>query len=159
MVLGSGLLTLKRIVFIIMVVAATFQYLLLVVVPHHHHGGIACMMEDICACDGYAGDEHSDHTSHHHASDDTDHSECVGETKFVLSSVDDGIKCNFTTCDHHRYHSHFLCALHLFAGFLSNEAEATTSAKPFWDDYLASHYKSIEVSQSQGLRAPPFTIS
>jgi hypothetical protein len=141
------------------VVVATFQYLLLVVVPHHHHRGIACMMEDICACEGNADDEEHEHTPHHHSSDDAGHSGCAGETEFVLSPSEEGIKGYFTTCDHHHDHAHFLCVLHLFAGFLSNEAEATTSVKPFWDDYLVSHYKSIEVSQSQGLRAPPFFIS
>lgn len=40
--------------------------LLLSLFPHHHHeGGAVCVVEEICAADGHANDEHTAHGAEH----------------------------------------------------------------------------------------------
>jgi len=140
---------LKRYLSISFTLLATIALTVSAVLPHHHHEGLVCMITEVC-------DNHDDlddeHTSHHQA-DDMNHRNhnCVSESDIFLSSSKEESTCKYCVC-HRCDHIHHFPVHYLLVDFLIYE-ELPVS-KPDYGEFIVS-YKSIDASQTHGLRAPP----
>ncbi|MCD7976834.1 MAG: hypothetical protein LUG51_06640 [Tannerellaceae bacterium] len=140
----------KRILTISCMLLATLVVIVFAVFPHHHHGGVACMVMDVCDSQDPINEEHP---HHHHAGDMEHHNHlCISGTEFINETTKEEVKCKVCVC-HNCTHTHHLPILFLLPDFLIYEEISV--AKPEYGEFIV-FYKSIDASQTHGLRAPPF---
>jgi hypothetical protein len=143
---------LKQTVSISFLAGATLLLLAFMVFPHHHHyGGVVCYVVERCEQDGNINDEH---TCHH---DDINHHDCcIAEINYIVPSTYNDIKCKVFS----RNNDH--CLIHLFPALCfptgSDICNIDLLAVKYGYGEVVSFYKSTDVSQNHGLRAPPFLL-
>ncbi len=140
----------KRYLIISILSIATFLVLVLKVIPHHHHAGLACIILELCEDDDTYNDEHTHHekTPEQNSHDNS----CITELDLIIPVADHEIiykilsgKDNFTLAD--------LFILPV-ASFLT---EVTTTETGGGENI--SHYKSVQLTRHNGLRAPPYLLA
>lgn len=128
---------------------AVFMLMVIAVVPHHHHSEMACLVMERCEQDRALNDEHTGH----HSDNKMAHNSCISEIGYIAQQSDNETKCKVSSCNNHN-HIHLFPAFYLLADFLIYNNVAYSAPKPNLGEYL-SFYKSAEISQFHGLRAPP----
>ncbi len=141
----------KRIISITPIILSVFALLAFEVLPHHHHGEKVCM--EFCVQD------HVTHEGCNHGNEvpEKGHDRsCISELKYTASRVNDETQCKVSSCkDCHDNHMQLLSVHFLTITLPDFEGEYFCPPKR----YSISFCKSIEVSQSHGLRAPPAIFS
>ncbi len=142
----------KRNCSISVIALSILLFLLFATIPHHHHGRIACVIIELCEEDNTINDEHT-----HHSETDSkkNHDEsCIAESEFTIPSSIDEIKSKLSP----NHNNTTLFPVLFLAGDLINHVLAESGIKSDYEEHILT-YKSIDASQSHGLRAPPFSFS
>lgn len=111
-------------------------------IPHHHHRGVACAVIERCEQDETYNDEHTDHAG------DAEDTSCVEDAKYLVSQSSSLGDFNNT---------------HLFPILISTlnivlcGVDDVEIRLPYGE--LLIFYKSLEISRSNGLRAPPYILA
>lgn len=131
----------KKIANILLMGLSVFVLLIAPYIPHHHHEGLACMIME--RYDSFYSDEHADDAKHN-----DDNSLCVENSKFLaVKSAATSNACNTQ-----------LFPLLIAAINVIRLSDVHVEVKLSYGEYLDS-YKFADISYSNGLRAPPYSVS
>ena len=130
---------------------ANIVLLAVAVVPHHHHGDMICFTASHCCghehdADGCHDEQQTSHAHEHHGD-----AGCCNVEEWLLPNIEPEHK--------HQYHcSCSTCNNDLFVAILPDLSEPTIQpvSLPFRQAPTTETYVCIYVSQTLGLRAPPF---
>ncbi len=130
---------------------ATCLLIMSAIVPHHHHAnGEVCLMTEFC---GHHDEEAESH--HHHTADDVNGCEdCLSRSIYTPAESKEEIKSKFSVPNPYNANYH-LPLLYLLADFLIYHYFDETKPR---DGVFIVSYKSVDVSRTHGLRAPPFQV-
>lgn len=142
----------KHLISISFITVSVFTLLIFIIVPHHHHTGSACFVMELCEQDNTINDEHT-----HHHNDDAKES-CIVESEFVISHFNDETKYKVSSGKDYNFNHIYPFPVYFFvADFLNFGIDGSLNEINY--DECTSIYKSAEVNQFHGLRAPPATLS
>lgn len=137
----------KQLIKISFGIISAFILLTLAVIPHHHHEALACFIIERCELDDNINDEH---TEHNNTANDYDEQSCVAESKFINSRSNNEL--DLTNNNNYLFSFYYLATDYsIFSTDLSIQ-------KPEYGEYIQL-YKYADVTQSNGLRAPPHYFS
>lgn len=127
---------------IAIMVLSVFVLLIAPFIPHHHHSGVACAVIERCEQDETYNDEHTDHAG------DVEKTSCIEDAKYLVSQS--GSLGDFNST-------------HLFPILISTLniflcSDDDVEIKLSYGEFLV-FYKSLEISRSNGLRAPPSILA
>ena len=143
----------RRVVAISLMFLANIVLLAVTVVPHHHHGDMICFT--VSHCCGHEHDTDCSHNEHNpsHAHEHHGDAGCCNVEEWLLPNIEPNDKhsyfCYCVTCD--SGHDLFISIIPQFLEFSSQ-----TECLPFRQAPFEETYISVYVSQTLGLRAPPF---
>ncbi|MDR0394051.1 MAG: hypothetical protein LBH77_02720 [Tannerella sp.] len=144
----------KQKVSISFIAVSVIFLLALMILPHHHHDGQACIVMEVCEQDRKVNDEHTHHTD---IPDEGHAGTCIGETVFITPSFKTEAKYKTSFFKDDYLNPNYLFPVYFLVADLLNFEAGNSLFKPYGEP--VSFYKSVEVAQCNGLRAPPFMLS
>lgn len=123
---------------IAIMVLSVFVLLVAPFIPHHHHSGVACAVIERCEQDETYNDEHTNHAG------DVEKTSCVEDATYLASQSNP-----FGDFNNAHLFPILISTLNIF---LSGNDDVEIRLP--YGEFLI-FYKSLEISGSNGLRAPP----
>ena len=120
---------------------SVFVLLIAPYIPHHHHEGLACMVME--RYDAFCSDKYTDNTTNNE-----ENSLCIENSNFlVVKSATASNSCNTQPFP-----------LLIAAINVIHLSDIRVEEKLSYDKYIDS-YKFADINYSNGLRAPPYSVS
>jgi hypothetical protein len=125
------------------------------IIPHHHHGNMICIAQN-CDRDRECDGECSPDCTHDNENNTQD-TNCIIKTTFVVAEAQDEIKYKIQPNDGHNHNFNFIPVFLFLSDYFNADAELVYSKYRHGEGI--SLYKSINVNCTNGLRAPPYSVA
>lgn len=100
----------------------------------------------------------NDGRTHHHNTHDGNNETCILESKYIVSSFNDDIKPKILYNKDYGHDHIYLFPVYYLVASCVNYSAGDSFFNTEYGEYI-TFYRSAEVTQFHGLRAPPFILS
>lgn len=142
----------KRKIYISVIAISTIFLAVFGIIPHHHHRGLACFITELCEQDNVINDEHTNHKeipeqdAHEHL--------CITNLGLIVTTENHEIITNtLPRVSEFSLSSFFFLTVHLFRLL----PQLAISNVLYGDCILICQL--IPITESDGLRAPPYMLA